>query len=267
MAVSELVLVLAVLATGILLLLVGYWQGRTRGMTSRDRYWEDEEVPRIKEKSLRGQRATLGGLFSEQLAPYLPDFPFRPTEARFIGKPVDFLVFKGLDEDKVSEIVFVEVKSGKAGLTPRERRLRDAVKQGNVSWALYRVPEEITGSPRVSHPKLEGPDRLTMFKNPPPKGTPEGSEILVALEEALEELDGHPSSTDNFIGFVNAEEETIQFVRLDRKTWQIDVPVLEGGNYAYSLQDMINADQLKEVMTRFFRGLEWRSVCNLKRLD
>lgn len=131
------VLVLAVLATGILLLLVGYWQGQRRGVTSRDKYWEEEQVPRIKEKSLKGQRSTIGGLFSEQLAPYLPDFPFRPTEARFIGKPVDFLVFKGLDEDKVNEIVFVEVKSGKsAGLSTRERRLRDAVKQGNVSWAI-----------------------------------------------------------------------------------------------------------------------------------
>ena len=41
-------------------------------------------------------RQIIGGNFSEQLAPYLPDFPYDPTEARFIGKPVDFLVFSGI---------------------------------------------------------------------------------------------------------------------------------------------------------------------------
>lgn len=145
MAVSELALVVVVLAVGLLLLILGYTLGRKFGALARDQYWENQEVPRIKERALKSQRKTLRGLFSEQLAPYLPDFPFRPTEARFIGGPVDFLVFKGLDGGEPKEIVFVEVKSGKAGLTAVERRLRDAVEKRNVSWFLYRVPEQITG--------------------------------------------------------------------------------------------------------------------------
>jgi predicted Holliday junction resolvase-like endonuclease len=34
-------------------------------------------------------------VFSEQVAPFLPDFPedLKASEARFIGKPVDFLIF------------------------------------------------------------------------------------------------------------------------------------------------------------------------------
>jgi len=32
-------------------------------------------------------RAVLGGQFSEQLAPFLPDFKYLPTECRFVGKP------------------------------------------------------------------------------------------------------------------------------------------------------------------------------------
>ena len=36
-------------------------------------------------------------MFAEQLATYLPNFPFSPTEAKFIGAPIDFLVFKGMD--------------------------------------------------------------------------------------------------------------------------------------------------------------------------
>lgn len=89
-------------------------------------------------------RAVLGGQFSEQLAPFLPDFPYSPTEVRFLGRPIDLIVFKGLDEHEPSEVIFVEVKSGTAQLSQVERKLRDAVEAGRVRWAEYRVPQALT---------------------------------------------------------------------------------------------------------------------------
>ena len=83
-------------------------------------------------------------MFSEQLAPFLPSFDFKPTECRFLGKPVDFIVFKGLDDKKVNEVVFVEVKSGKSKLSFVEKSLKEAIKNKKVSWKEYRVPEDIT---------------------------------------------------------------------------------------------------------------------------
>ena len=50
-------------------------------------------VAEARKDAVERSRAVLSGQFSEQLAPYLPDFPWKPTEARFIGKPVDFLVY------------------------------------------------------------------------------------------------------------------------------------------------------------------------------
>jgi predicted Holliday junction resolvase-like endonuclease len=90
--------------------------------------------------AVRRSRAVLGGLASEQLAPYLPGFPFDPTEVRFIGKPVDFVAFVGSASGKIEEIAFVEVKSGNATLTPVERSLRDAVRAGKLRWVEYRAP-------------------------------------------------------------------------------------------------------------------------------
>ncbi len=90
--------------------------------------------------AVKRSRAVLGGLASEQLAPYLPGFPFDPTEVRFVGKPVDFVAFIGSASGKVEEVAFVEVKSGGAGLSPVERSLRDAVKAGRVRWVEYRAP-------------------------------------------------------------------------------------------------------------------------------
>ena len=90
--------------------------------------------------AIKRSRAVLGGLAAEQLAPYLPGFPFDPTELRFIGKPVDFLAFVGASKGRVEEVAFVEVKSGRAGLSSVERSLRDAVNEGRVRWVEYRAP-------------------------------------------------------------------------------------------------------------------------------
>ena len=94
-------------------------------------------------------RAVLGGQFSEQLAPYLPDFPYSPTECRFLGKPIDLVVFKGMDGKDISEVKFVEIKSGKSKLNQHEAKLRDVIKEKKVSWEEYRIPEELTKKKKI----------------------------------------------------------------------------------------------------------------------
>ncbi len=78
------------------------------------------------------------GRFVEQLAPYLKNFPYDPRDVRFIGAPVDFIVFDGLSDGKDVSIVFVEVKSGKAGLNDNERRIREAVEKKRVKYVIFR---------------------------------------------------------------------------------------------------------------------------------
>ena len=107
------------------------------GALVKDQEWK-ERLPQLREESVKRSRSVLTGQFSEQLAPYLPGFPFSPTECRFLGKPVDLIVFKGLDGGSPEEVVFVEMKTGKAQLSPVERRLRDVILEKKVAWAEYR---------------------------------------------------------------------------------------------------------------------------------
>ena len=104
----------------------------------------EEKIPGIRGDAIKQSRAVLSGQFSEQIAPYLPDFPYKPTEARFIGKPIDFVVFKGMDEKRIDEVIFVEVKSGKSNLNNVEKSLKSAIQNKNVNWHEYKVPEEVT---------------------------------------------------------------------------------------------------------------------------
>jgi predicted Holliday junction resolvase-like endonuclease len=88
--------------------------------------------------AIHQHRAVTHGQIFEQLVPYLPEFEFSPKDARFLGRPVDFVVFDGLDEGELRQIVFVEVKTGGAKLTPRERLIRDAIRAGRVTWKEIR---------------------------------------------------------------------------------------------------------------------------------
>ena len=137
---SELILIISVLILGVI---VGYFLGNKIGIIKRDRHWE-LQLPGHRKDAVMRSRAVLSGHFSEQLAPFLPDFPFKPNEVRFIGKPVDFIAFKGMDEKNIEEISFIEVKSGKSKLSSVEKSLKEAVQKGKVTWEEYRIPEEVT---------------------------------------------------------------------------------------------------------------------------
>ena len=128
-----------IVALFIIVLFVGYLIGK---YITKLKF--EEKIPDIRDDAIKQSRAVLSGQFSEQLAPYLPDFPYKPTEARFIGKPIDFVVFRGMDERKINEVVFVEVKSGQSQLSKVEKTLKSAVENKKISWREYKVPEELT---------------------------------------------------------------------------------------------------------------------------
>ncbi len=121
-------------------LIFGYFVGNKIGCFRRDRFW-NEKIPEHRKDAILRSRAVLSGQFSEQMAPYFPNFNHNPGECKFLGKPVDLICFEGLDEKKINEVVFIEVKSGNAKLSSVEKSLKEAVEGGKVRWEEYRIPE------------------------------------------------------------------------------------------------------------------------------
>ena len=107
--------------------------------------WEEEKARALKE-AIAQSRAVLSGKFTEQLAPFLPEFQYDPTEARFIGSPIDFIIFPGLAQGDPEEIVIMEIKTSKtAALTPQQRKIRQLIEDGMVRWELIQKPAEEEG--------------------------------------------------------------------------------------------------------------------------
>jgi predicted Holliday junction resolvase-like endonuclease len=133
---------------------IAYWLGIKAGIVKRDRYWECEMSNQRKDAIMKS-RAVLGGHFTENLAPYLPNFPFLPTECRFVGKPIDFICFKGMDDKKIEEVIFIEVKSGGSKLSSQEKYLKEAIEKKKVRFEEYRIPKDLTNKNDIDD-RIEG---------------------------------------------------------------------------------------------------------------
>jgi predicted Holliday junction resolvase-like endonuclease len=101
----------------------------------RFRDWREAATEEIRKSAINQSRAVLGGKFTEQMVPFFPDFKYDPTEVRFIGSPIDMVVFPGLAKGDPQEIVILEVKTGKnAGLTAAQKKIRELIENGMVRW-------------------------------------------------------------------------------------------------------------------------------------
>lgn len=110
---------------------------------------QDRAVRDARRDSVDQSRSTLKGQLSEQMAPLLPGFSYLPSDSRFLGDPVDYVVFSGysaLGESGTAEedleIVFVEVKRANASLKAGQKAIGRAVQEGRVRFEVARVGED-----------------------------------------------------------------------------------------------------------------------------
>ena len=94
-------------------------------------------------KSLVAQRGVIKGKAYEQLAPYLPGFEYNPSDTRFMGSPIDFIVFDGLRDEKAEvDVVIIDVKTGSSQLNSNQRRIKKAVEAKRVRFETIRQDGE-----------------------------------------------------------------------------------------------------------------------------
>ncbi|NNH24988.1 Holliday junction resolvase-like protein [Acinetobacter terrestris] len=97
-------------------------------------------------RSVNTSRAVLKGKMAEQLAPIMPEFQYLPSDAKFLGDPVDYVVFDGYTDLRDGEgraedieVVLIDIKSGGARLTKGQHAIAQAIAQGRVRFETVRI--------------------------------------------------------------------------------------------------------------------------------
>ena len=107
------------------------------------------QIKEATKRSVDQSRSTLKGQIAEQMAPVLPGFSYLPADARFLGDPIDYVVFNGRTNlanngsgEQEVEIVLLEVKHGQSKLSPVQRAIAAAVEEGRVRFEVAQIGED-----------------------------------------------------------------------------------------------------------------------------
>lgn len=94
----------------------------------------------IKVTSKTGTKSVNIGLILEKLAPAMKGFRFYYNDCRALYSPIDYLIFEGLSQKGiVSNVRFIEIKTGNANLSNRQRQIRQAVMAKKIEWKNYEI--------------------------------------------------------------------------------------------------------------------------------
>ena len=103
-----------------------YKIGVKQGKAQTEIQWQQQLIS-MRANIANNQRANIKGKVAETFAPFLQGFPFKPSECKFLGDPIDYVVFEGLDERNIKGIHFLEVKSDSAKLSKHQKHIKDLI--------------------------------------------------------------------------------------------------------------------------------------------
>ena len=111
----------------------------------QDRYKADVDFER--KQAIKQSKAVIKGQVTEHILPMFKDFPYKMSECRFAGAPIDYIIFENMDqiregstEAKIN-IIFADVKVNKSANSPVQNAIKDAVKNNRVRFEQWKVSE------------------------------------------------------------------------------------------------------------------------------
>ena len=129
---------IVVLLAAVIILLIKYIYLRA-SFEQRIKEWLQKEEDRIRRDAIERSARTLSGKTLEKLIPFLDKFPYNPHDLRWLGDPIDFMIFDGYSEKSPKQIVFCEVKSGDGNLSKSQNEIKELVEKKKVKWFEFRI--------------------------------------------------------------------------------------------------------------------------------
>jgi predicted Holliday junction resolvase-like endonuclease len=112
-------------------------QGLIEELKNRDREFKRRKGLAT-EKAEITTRAVNIGKNLEKALPTMRDFKWVVPDSKSLGDPIDLMVFNGLSVGNVNSLSFVEVKSGNASLSKRQKSIQNAIEDHKVSYKVIK---------------------------------------------------------------------------------------------------------------------------------
>jgi len=96
----------------------------------------------IRQKAIAKSRAGQLGKTLEKIVPMFPGFGHHPYDVRPVFDPIDFVIFDGYYQGSVTDVVFVEFKTGQSRINPVQGSIRAAIENKRVYFEEKRLGKE-----------------------------------------------------------------------------------------------------------------------------
>ena len=93
-----------------------------------------EEIKKARKDSKFRSSAANWGKTIEHFVPFMTKFPIPPEDVVFLGMPIDYVGFTDTASKTKCTVHFLEVKSGSAMLSDKQRNIKKAIEQGRVKF-------------------------------------------------------------------------------------------------------------------------------------
>lgn len=76
---------------------------------------------------------------NEKIAPILPNFSYNFNDLVFIGKWIDYIVFDGLSDWNLRQVVFLEIKTWKSNLNKNEKQIKLTIEKWEIKYEIMKL--------------------------------------------------------------------------------------------------------------------------------
>lgn len=104
-------------------------------------------IRKEREEAVKRSKNTIRGNISEEFTPLFPSFPYTMSDCKFLGAPIDYIVFENMSSyrdgtDVKINIVFADVKEGSSQTTKVQKGIQEAIVEGRCRWETWRINKE-----------------------------------------------------------------------------------------------------------------------------
>ncbi len=134
-------IVIWAIIVSIIVVILAIRQRRIKRRHEDDIRFMKESISRERDDAVQRSRSTLKGKIGEQMSPLFPEFysKYEPADARFLGSPIDYIIFKNMgkfskDKKELIEVILLDVKIGSSTLSPLQNAIKRAVRDGRIAF-------------------------------------------------------------------------------------------------------------------------------------
>jgi len=102
----------------------------------------DDEESAIREKAIERGRAKVPGIISKSLDDKFAKLKYDPYDIKALLHPIDFVVFDGMNKDKMKDVVLLSRKTTNKNLLQFHNGIARAVDDKAYDWKVIRVSED-----------------------------------------------------------------------------------------------------------------------------